>query len=89
MLTRSHILYTLRRVWPEKDAIVTSPAIPFDEYPTDEIPKDDVINIIVGDLQRIMVYPGKGFKIPQEIPDDVIDAYEKLVKLGFTKHLIE
>ena len=78
-----------RKVWPEKDVIVTSPTIPFDEYPNDEIPKDDVINIMVGDLQRIMIYPKKGFQIPQEIPDDVVDAYEKLVKRGFTKHLID
>jgi len=80
---------TFGKMWPEKDVIVTSPAIPFDEYPTDEIPKDDVINIIVGDLQRIMIYPEKGFQIPQEIPGDVVDAYEKLVKLEFTKHLID
>ena len=43
---------------------------------------------MVGDLQRIKVYPGKGFQIHQEIPEDVWDAYEQLVRLGFDQHLI-
>jgi hypothetical protein len=46
-----------------------------------------VINIMVGDLQRIRIYPAKGFQIPQDIPDEVWTAYERLVKWGFTKHL--
>jgi hypothetical protein len=46
-----------------------------------------VINLMVGDLQRIRIYPEKGFQIPQEIPDEVWAAYEKLVAWGFDKHL--
>ena len=79
---------TFKKVWAEKDIIVTSPQIPFQEYPTNIITKEDVINIIVGDLQRIKLYPEKGFQIPQEIPVDVWDAYEELVKLGYTKRLM-
>ena len=44
---------------------------------------------MVGDLQRIQVYPEKGFQIFQEIPDEVLEAYQKLVKLGYTKHLLK
>jgi hypothetical protein len=43
---------------------------------------------MVGDLQRIKVYPEKGFQISQDIPDDVWKAYEELVRLGYTKHLV-
>jgi hypothetical protein len=43
---------------------------------------------MVGDLQRIRLYPEKGFQIHQDIPDDVWDAYEELVKAGYTKYLI-
>jgi hypothetical protein len=46
-----------------------------------------VIDMMVGDLQRIKIYPEKGFQIPQEIPDGVWTAYEKLVAWGFTRHL--
>jgi hypothetical protein len=50
---------------------------------------DDVVSIMVGDLQRIRLYPQKGFQIAQHIPDDVWHAYESLVAAGYDKHLIE
>jgi uncharacterized SAM-binding protein YcdF (DUF218 family) len=78
---------TFKRHWPEKELIVTSPQIPFDEYATPEVPMEQVINLMVGDLQRIRIYPAKGFQIPMEIPDAVWAAYEKLVGWGFDKHL--
>lgn len=80
---------TFKKVWPEKEIIITSPQIDFNEYYNDELPKDLVINIMVGDLQRIKEYPNKGFQIYQEIPENVWDAYKKLVALGHTKHLIK
>ncbi|RPH35134.1 MAG: YdcF family protein, partial [Planctomycetota bacterium] len=48
-----------------------------------------VISIMVGDLQRIRLYPGKGFQVPQEIPPEVWDAYRELVALGYDRHLCE
>jgi hypothetical protein len=47
-----------------------------------------VIDMMVGDLQRIRIYPGMGFQIEQEIPEEVWSAYEKLVDWGFTGHLL-
>jgi len=79
---------TFKKHWNNKKLIVTSPQISFEEYSTKEIPLERVINIMVGDLQRIKIYPEKGFQIFQEIPDDVWQAYEELVALGFDKHLI-
>lgn len=79
---------TFKRHWPDKHLIVTSPQISFDEYPNNEIPIERVINIMVGDLQRIKMYPAKGFQIYQEIPDNVWRAFEKLVDAGYNTHLI-
>lgn len=79
---------TFRRVWPKKEVIVTSPQISFDAYPTAEISQDQVIHIMVGDLQRIKLYPERGFQIYQEILADVWEAYEILVGLGYTENLI-
>jgi len=83
---------TFRKVWPEKDLLVTSPQVTFDEYlnrySNDTLTPDDVVSIMVGDLQRIRLYPAKGFQIHQDIPDDVWDAYEELVKAGYDKHLL-
>jgi len=78
---------TFRVHWPDKKLLVTSPQVPFAEYPTTEIPLERVINIMVGDLQRIIIYPAKGFQIHQEVPKEVMDAYEELIASGFDKHL--
>ena len=80
---------TFKKQWPGKDIIVTSPQISFEDYHSQEIPMDRVINIMVGDLQRIKIYPDKGFHIYQEIPLPVWQAYQRLVALGFDKHLIK
>ena len=72
-----------------KSLLVTSPQISFEKYPTDDIPLDRVINIMIGDLQRIKLYPAKGFQIFQDIPVEVWNAYERLVALGFDKHLMK
>jgi uncharacterized SAM-binding protein YcdF (DUF218 family) len=83
---------TFRKVWPEKDFVVTSPQVSLDEYLQTyshaTLSPDDVISIMVGDLQRIRLYGENGFQIPQEIPADVWDAYEQLVQAGYDKRLI-
>jgi hypothetical protein len=43
---------------------------------------------MVGDFQRLLVYAERGWQTPQEIPDDVRAAYERLVAAGYTRHLI-
>jgi uncharacterized SAM-binding protein YcdF (DUF218 family) len=83
---------TFKRYWPEKRAVVTSPQFSFEEYLKNHsngaLSEDEVVGIMVGDLQRIRLYPEKGFQIPQEIPDDVWAAYEELVRAGYDTHLI-
>ncbi len=84
---------TFRKVWPEKEVVVTSPQVSFDEYldqyAHSTLTPEDVIAIMVGDLQRIKLYPEKGFQIPQEIPASVWAAYEELIQAGFDKYLVK
>ena len=79
---------TVKKVWPEKKLVITSPQLSFEEYPAADIPLEKVIHIMVGDLQRIKLYPEKGFQVYQEIPEHVWHAYERLVELGFDGHLV-
>jgi uncharacterized SAM-binding protein YcdF (DUF218 family) len=81
-------LATFAQRWPELDVVVTSPQIDFDAYPTGEIRKDDVIHIMVGDLQRLVVYGRKGWSAPQAVPPEVMAAYEALVAAGYTRRLL-
>lgn len=80
---------TFSKLWPEKEFIVSSPKISYEDYPDSNISKENFISVMVGDLQRIKVYPEKGFQIYQEIPRDVWIAYKELVKLGYTGHVIK
>jgi uncharacterized SAM-binding protein YcdF (DUF218 family) len=83
---------TFKNYWPEPRVVVTSPQVSFAEYVRSysnrALTEDDVVGIMVGDLQRLRVYPEKGFQIPQEIPADVWGAYEELVRAGYDKYLI-
>jgi uncharacterized SAM-binding protein YcdF (DUF218 family) len=83
---------TFRKVWPEKELVVTSPQVSMDDYLNgyshDTLSADDVISIMVGDLQRIRTYAEKGFQIHQDIPDEVWKAYKELVAAGYDKHLV-
>ena len=84
---------TFRKLWPEKDLIVTSPQVSFrnylEEYANRSLSASDVVSIMVGDLQRIKLYPSRGFQIEQEIPDEVWAAFEALVRFGYDKYLIQ
>ena len=84
---------TFRKVWPEKEVLVTSPRVSFDEYldgyANEKLSKDDVISIMVGDLQRIKLYAERGFQIHQHVPPDVWSAYEELIKAGYNQRLLD
>lgn len=80
---------TFKKHWPHKQLLVTSPQIGLLEYANEEIPMERVINIMAGDLQRIKLYPEKGFQVYQHIPAETWEAFETLVKLGFDKHLVK
>jgi uncharacterized SAM-binding protein YcdF (DUF218 family) len=81
---------TFKKQWPNPgtDVVVTSPPIPYDQYFDSANPKERVIHVMVGDLQRVLEYPKFGYQIGQTIPDKVWQAYRQLVGLGYTKHLI-
>ena len=79
---------TFKKHWSDKKLAVTSPQTSFEKYYNDQITLEKLINIMVGDLQRIKIYPEKGFQIFQEIPGDVWKAYEQLIALGYTNHLV-
>lgn len=84
----------MKKMWNDLNEIyVTSPEMEFEEY-CQSIEKqgftsDDIINIMVGDVQRIELYAQKGFQIYQNIPTSVNEAFYHLVSQGYNKHLIK
>jgi uncharacterized SAM-binding protein YcdF (DUF218 family) len=81
-------LATFLKLWPGKEGRVSSPSITMKKYPNNEISMEEMINIMVGDFQRILIYPLKGFQIEQPVGEKVYQAYESLVRNGWNRNLI-
>lgn len=79
---------TCRKIWPEVDVICASRPLPLADYIDTIGDPDRVLNMLVGDTQRITVYAERGFAVPQPMPDDVHQAYDHLVLHGYTARLI-
>jgi uncharacterized SAM-binding protein YcdF (DUF218 family) len=85
---RYRALATAQKQWAEVEWFVTSPNLSFDDYPNDEVPSQTMVELMVGDLQRMAVYAQDGLQVPVEIPEAVWEAYETLVAAGFDRFVI-
>jgi uncharacterized SAM-binding protein YcdF (DUF218 family) len=81
-------LATAMKQWPEVTWYAEGPLIKFKGYATADTPERRMIDLMVGDLQRIAIYPSQGLQVPMPIPPAVHGAYEALVNAGFDKYLI-
>jgi uncharacterized SAM-binding protein YcdF (DUF218 family) len=79
---------TCRKVWPEVEVLCASRRLPLDDYIASIGDVDRVINMLVGDTQRITEYARRGFAIEQDISDEVNAAYQRLAAAGYTSRLI-
>ena len=79
--------------WPEADAVYTSPRLGLEEYiartAAQGLTEKQVIDVLVGDVQRMDVYARKGYQLPQTIPPEVWQAFLAMVELGYSGELVE
>lgn len=82
----------MKAYWPEADFTMTSPQLSMEEYirrtMAQGMEEKAVIDVIVGDVQRMEIYAEKGYQIPQPLPDEVRAAFNTMVELGYTGELI-
>ncbi len=94
-----HKPYMERRVfatapiyWPEAAFTVTSPQVTVAEHIAAArsvgMTEKGVIETVVGDVQRMALYACAGYQIPQYIPPEVRDAYDRLTAAGYTGQLV-
>ncbi|MGW0516784.1 YdcF family protein [Crossiella sp. NPDC003009] len=79
---------TCRKLWPEVEVRCASRPLPMDDYVASIGDADRVINMLVGDTQRVAEYAKRGFAIHQDVPAEVETAYQRLVDAGYTSRLI-
>ena len=79
---------TAGKVWPQLRVICASNPLGLDEYVRSIGDVKKVIDMLVGDTQRIDEYARRGFAVNQDVPAAVKAAYGRLVSNGFTSRLI-
>lgn len=79
---------TTRKVWPDVEPVCASVPLSLAEYMKACDHSTELIDMMIGDLQRIIEYPGQGFAIAQEVPPFVYAAYERLVAAGFRSRML-
>ncbi|GAB2977817.1 YdcF family protein [Amycolatopsis acidiphila] len=79
---------TCKKLWPQVDVVCASRPQPLDEYVESIGDVDRVINMLVGDTQRITVYAERGYSIAQRMSQSVLFAFQRLSQAGYTKRLI-
>lgn len=83
-------LATFQSQWPDRTARlrVTSQGGTIEQYCNRQQPYDDVVNLMVGDFQRVVEYPKRGLQVAQHIPLSITNAFGVLTRAGFTKYLL-
>ncbi|MFE9483442.1 YdcF family protein [Streptomyces spororaveus] len=79
---------TARQLWPGVEIISASSPMTLEQYVDSIGDARLVIDMLVGALQRLLVYPEQGFMISQPVPHDVNEAYKRLCRRGFTSRLL-
>ncbi len=79
---------TFKKVWPEVEVLCASEPVGLATYAEGIGDAKLVIDMLVGALQRVMVYPQQGFTIPQHVPEDVAAAFKRLADAGFDSRLL-
>ncbi len=79
---------TCRKLWPEAEVVCASEPLELDDYIKSIGDEKLVVDMLVGDLQRVIEYPMLGFAVEQDVPGDAHEAYERLLRSGFDSRLI-
>jgi uncharacterized SAM-binding protein YcdF (DUF218 family) len=78
----------MRKLWPEVEVVCASTSMGLEEYADSIGDARMVIDMIVGALQRVLVFPGWDLAVEQVVPDAVVASYECLCADGFPSRLL-
>ncbi len=81
-----------KTVFPDKQLFITSPDTTFSSFikVLNNNPQKiyNTISSIVGDIQRLIVYPQFGFQTKEDVPKNIIESYNYLKKKGYNKFIL-
>ncbi|MFI6150437.1 YdcF family protein [Streptomyces sp. NPDC051109] len=78
---------TARKLWPNVEIVSASTPVTLHQYVDSIGDPRLVIDMLVGALQRLLLYPAQGFMVAVPVHDVALAAYERLCGDGFTSRL--
>lgn len=92
-LSERRTLNCAKAIIKNKKLIITSPNITFDEYinklnSKSEIEIYNILSVIAGDIQRLIIFPQFGWQIEQYVPQHIINIYFELKDMGYSKYIL-
>lgn len=85
--TQMRVRATIPMHWSGITARLTAPQLVMGDYETPAEGLTPLIEEMVGDFQRMQLYPALGFQVPVETPPEAVEAFEALKSAGFVRHL--
>ena len=91
-LSERRTLSAAKAIIKEKSLSITSPDTTFDEFierlkqrKSEDV--KNIISVIIGDIQRIIIFPQLGWQVENDVPQEVIEAYYLLKNNGYNKYI--
>lgn len=81
-------LTTFAQEVPGTKVTCISPDRGYDDYLAPSAEARSFIDDMVGNLQRILVYPDLGYQVAQQVPETVLSAYHFLLSRGFDRQML-
>ncbi len=93
-LSQRRTLSVARAIIKDKKLIITSPDKTFSQFieklsNVTEERKQNIIPVIVGDIQRLIIYPQLGWQTENNVPETIIEDYYKLKNMGYDKYIYD
>lgn len=79
---------TFAKEVPDLAVVCLSPNRLYDDYLASSAEARSFLDDLVGNLQRILVYPDLGLQVAQPVPEAVFSAYRLLLSRGFDRQLV-
>jgi len=79
---------TMAKVWPEVEIVCSARSLTLTDYIASIGDVSRVLNMLVGDTQRLWTYADRGYAAEVDVPTHIAAAYRRLVDAGLTSRMI-
>lgn len=80
-------LATFGKELPGVTVTCVPPDRTYDDYLTSPVEARSFIDDMVGNFQRVLLYPGLGYQLAQPVPEEVFASYRFLLSRGYDRQL--